>query len=98
MILSENLLKFQVEGKKFQVKIVNTLTKRLTINWYKEDEDTDIISVRSNSDKGSILSEQAIDWLNRVTNFRKDNWSTQEVVDEWLEAMDDMKIKEVPLV
>ncbi len=24
--------------------------------------------------------------------------STQEAVEEWLEAMDDMKIKEVPLV
>src|SRR6266542_3432364 len=61
LILSENLLKFQAKGKKFQVKIVNTLTKSPVINWYKEDEDTDIISVRSNLDKGSALSEQAVD-------------------------------------
>src|SRR6266540_246678 len=34
LILSENLLKFQAEGKKFQVKIVNTPAKSLTMmNW-----------------------------------------------------------------
>src|SRR6266542_1465857 len=32
LILSENLLKFQAEGKKFQVKIVNTPAKSLVIN------------------------------------------------------------------
>jgi len=73
LILSENLLKFQTEGKKFQVKIVNTPAKRPAINWYKEDEDIDVILVGSNLDKGSVLSEQAIDWLNRVSNFREDN-------------------------
>ncbi len=57
LILSENLLKFQAEGKKFQVKIVNTLTKSLIINWYKEDEDMKVISVESDSDKGSVISE-----------------------------------------
>ncbi len=57
LILSENLLKFQAEGKKFQVKIVNTPTKGPTINWYKEDEDTEVISVGSDSDKGLVLSE-----------------------------------------
>jgi len=36
--------------------------------------------------------------LNRVTNFRKENWSTDEAVEEWLEAMENMKVKEVPLV
>ncbi len=78
LILSENLLKFQAKGKKFQVKIVNTLTKSPVINWYKEDEDTDIISVRSNLDKGSALSEQAVDWLNRISNFRENDMSSQE--------------------
>src|SRR6266498_1702275 len=68
------------------------------MNWYKEDEDIDVISVGSDSDKGSVLSEQAIDWLNRVTNFREENWLTEEAVKEWLEAIDDMKVKEVPLV
>src|SRR6266542_5090378 len=43
LILSENLLKFQAEGKKFQVKIVNTLTKGPTMNCYKEDEDIKVI-------------------------------------------------------
>ena len=33
-----------------------------------------------------------------VTNFREENWSTDEAVKEWLEAMDDMKVKEGPLV
>src|SRR6266508_1672012 len=98
LILSENLLKFQAEGKKFQVKIVNTLAKSLTMNWYKEDEDIEVISIGSDSDKGSVLSEQATNWLNRVTNFREENWSTDEAVEEWLEAMDDMKVKKVPLI
>ena len=61
LIFSENLLKFQAEGKKFQVKIVNIPTKRPMINWYKEDEDIEVIMVESDSDKGSELSEQVID-------------------------------------
>ncbi len=73
LILSENLLKFQAEGKKFQVKIVNTLTKSPAINWYKEDEDIKVVSVGSDSDRGSVVSEQAEDRLNRVTNFRREN-------------------------
>ena len=52
----------------------------------------------SDSDKGSVLSEQAANWLNRVTNFREENWSTDEAVEEWLEAVEDIKVKEVPLV
>ena len=44
------------------------------------------------------MSEQAAKWLNWVTNFREENWLTDEAVEEWLEAMDDMKVKEVPLV
>src|SRR6266536_1112326 len=48
LILSENLLKFQAEGKKFQVKIVNTPTKSPVMNWYKKDEDIEIILVGSN--------------------------------------------------
>ncbi len=98
LILSENLLKFQAEGKKFQVKIVNTPAKGPMMNWYKKDEDIEVISVGSDSGKESVLSEQAANWLNRVTNFREENWSTDEAVEEWLEAMDDMKVKEVPLV
>ncbi len=73
LILSENLLKFQAESKKFQVKIVNTLTKSPTMNWYKEDEVIEVILIGSDSDKGSVLSEQITNWLNRVTNFREEN-------------------------
>src|SRR6266540_1538044 len=98
LILSENLLKFQAEGKKFQVKIVNISTKSPAINWYKEDENIEIVLIESDSDKGSVVSEQVADWLNRVTNFRRENWPTEEAVEEWLEAMEDMKVKEVPLV
>src|SRR6266542_287405 len=98
LILSENLLKFQAEGKKFQVKIVNTPAKDLAINWYKEDEDIEVISVEDDSDKGSVLSEQAANWLNRFSNFREENWLTDEAVEEWLEAIESMKVKEVPLV
>src|SRR6266542_1921284 len=98
LILSENLLKFQAEGKKFQVKIVNTSAKSPAINWYKEDEDIEVISVGSDSDRGSVVSEQVADWLNRVTNFRRENWPTEEAVEEWLNAMEDMKVKEVPLI
>ena len=68
------------------------------MNWYKEDEDTEVISIGSDSDKGSVLSEQVANWLNRVTNFREENWSTDEAVEEWLEAVEDIKVKEVPLV
>ncbi len=57
-----------------------------------------MISVGSDSDKGSVVSEQAIDWLNRVTNFRNKNWLTEKAVEEWLEVMDNMKVKEIPLV
>ncbi len=98
LILNENLLKFQAEGKKFQVKIVNTLAKSPAMNWYKEDEDIKVISIGSDSDKGSVVSEQATDWLNRITNFRRENWPTEEAVEEWLDVIEDMKVKEVPLV
>jgi len=45
-----------------------------------------------------VLSEQAANWLNKVTNFREENWSTSEAVEEWLEAMEDIKVKKVLLV
>jgi len=45
-----------------------------------------------------VTSEQAEDWLNRVINFRRENWPTEEAVEEWLEAMKDMKVKEISLV
>src|SRR6266542_2830326 len=51
LILSENLLKFQAEGKKFQVKIVNTPAKGLMMNWYKADDDIQVTSVGRDSGK-----------------------------------------------
>src|SRR6266498_2077738 len=99
LLLGSNwFAKYKAEGKKFQVKIVNTPAKGPMMNWYKEDKDIKVISIGSDSRKESVLSEQAANWLNRVTNFREENWSTDEAVEEWLEAMDDMKVKEVPLV
>jgi len=44
------------------------------------------------------LSDQAANWLNRVSNFREKNWSTDEAVEEWLETMKDIKVKEVLLI
>ncbi len=39
LILSENKLKFQAQDRKFEVKIVNALTRELSarMNWFKED-------------------------------------------------------------
>ena len=96
LILSENLLKFQAEGKKFQVKIVNTPTKSPNINWYKE-EGSDIVSL-DDSDSGSVLSEQAISWLNKVSEFRDNDVSAQEAVDEWIEAMEETNKVKISLV
>jgi len=39
LILSENKLKFQVQGRKFEVKVVNASTRELPVrmNWFREN-------------------------------------------------------------
>ncbi len=39
LILSKNKLKFQMQGKRFEIKIVNALTRKLSarMNWFKEN-------------------------------------------------------------
>ncbi len=87
LILTENKLKFEAQGRKFEVKIINTTSSNVKVQWYKKDEDIEVISVASNSDKKSmlILSEEAIDWLQRAAYFVEYNKSPDEAVREWLE-------------
>src|SRR6266496_1555438 len=87
LILTENKLKFEAQGRKFEVKIINTTSSNAKVQWYKEDEDIEIITVTSDSDNGSTLTlpEKAIDWLHRVAYFVKHNKSLDEAVREWLE-------------
>ncbi len=39
LILTENKLKFEAQGRKFEVKIINTTSSNVKVQWYKEDED-----------------------------------------------------------
>src|SRR6266545_3628863 len=65
LILTENKLKFEVQGRKFKVKIINTTSSNAKVQWYKENEDIEVISVVSDSDNESILilPKKAKDWL-----------------------------------
>ncbi len=87
LILTENKLKFEAQGRKFEVKIINTTSSNAKVQWYKEDEDIEVITVASDSDNESTLTllEKAIDWLHRTAYFVKYNKTSDEVVKEWLE-------------
>jgi len=63
LILTENKLKFEAQGRKFEVKIINTTSNNAKVQWYKEDEDIEVITVASDTDNKSTLtlSEKAID-------------------------------------
>src|SRR6266545_1653750 len=77
LILTENKLKFKAQGRKFEVKIINTTTSNAKVQWYKKDEDIKVISVASDSDNESTLtlSEKAIDWLHQAAYFIEHNKS-----------------------
>src|SRR6266545_4869845 len=68
LILTENKLKFEAQGRKFEVKIINTTSSNTKVQWYKKDEDIEIITVASDLDNENTrtLPEKAIDWLHRV--------------------------------
>src|SRR6266508_3406988 len=87
LILIENKLKFEAQGRKFEVKIINTTSSNTKVQWYKKDENIEVILIASNSDNKSILtlSEKAIDWLYRATYFVEHNKSTDKAVKEWFE-------------
>ncbi len=63
LILTENKLKFEAQGRKFEVKIINITSSNAKVQWYKEDEDIEIITVANDSDNESTLTllEKAID-------------------------------------
>src|SRR6266498_2800354 len=50
LILTENKLKFEAQERKFEIKIINTTFSNAKVQWYKEDEDIEVISVASDSD------------------------------------------------
>ncbi len=86
LILTENKLKFEAQKRKFEVKIINTTSSNAKVQWYKKNEDIEVISVTSDSDNKSILTlpEKAIDQLHRVAYFVKHNKSLDEAVRKWL--------------
>jgi len=56
LILTENKLKFEAQGRKFEVKIINMTSSNTKVQWYKEDEDIEIITVASDSDNENTLT------------------------------------------
>src|SRR6266542_1021450 len=56
LILTENKLKFVTQERKFEVKIINTTSSNAKVQWYKEDEDIEVITVASDSDNESTLT------------------------------------------
>jgi len=96
LILTKNKLKFEIQGRKFEVKIINTTFSNAKVQWYKEDEDIKVISVANNLDNESTLtlSEKAIDWLHRAAYFVKHKKSLDEAVREWLEIENEGPIDE----
>src|SRR6266542_2631461 len=87
LILTENKLKFEAQERKFEVKIINTTSSNVRVQWYKEDENIEIIIVASNSDNESTLTlpERVTDWLHRAAYFVEHNKTSDKVVREWLE-------------
>jgi len=96
LILTENKLKFEAQGRKFEVKIINTTSSNAKVQWYKEEEDIEVITVASDSDNESTLtlSEKAIDWLHQVAYFVGNNKTLEEAVKEWLEIENEGSINE----
>ncbi len=80
-------MKFEAQGRKFEVKIINTTSSNAKVQWYKEDEDIEVITVASDSDNESTLTlpEKATDWLHRAAYFVEHGKDSDEAVREWLE-------------
>ncbi len=87
LILTKNKLKFEAQGRKFEVKIINTTSSNAKVQWYKKDEDIEV-----------ILSEKAIDWLHRAAYFVEHGKSLNEVVREWLEIKNEELINKEILI
>src|SRR6266498_598147 len=87
LILTENKLKFEAQGRKFELKIINTTSSNAKVQWYKEDEDIEVIIVASDSDDESTLTlpEKATDWLHRAAYFVEYGKTPNEAIREWLE-------------
>src|SRR6266545_7643913 len=87
LILTENKLKFEAQGRKFEVKIINTTSSNAKVQWYKENEDIEVITVASHSDDESTLTlpEKATEWLHRAAYFVEHGKDPNEAVREWLE-------------
>ncbi len=96
LILTENKLNFEVQGRKFEVKIINTTSSNAKVQWYKEDKDIEVITVTSDSDNESTLTlpEKAIDWMHRAAYFIEYNKTSDEAVREWLEIENERPIDE----
>src|SRR6266498_2352941 len=96
LILTENKLKFKAQGRKFEVKIINTTSSNAKVQWYKKDEDIEVIIVASNSDDESTLTlpEKTIDWLYQAAYFVKYNKTSEEAIRECLEIENKGQINE----
>jgi len=96
LILTENKLKFEAQERKFEVKIINTTSSNAKVQWYKKDEDIEIITVESDSDNESTLTlpEKVIDWLHRAAYWQELNKTSEEAVKEWLEIANEGQIDE----
>src|SRR6266496_5198993 len=96
LILTENKLKFEAQGRKFEVKIINTTSINAKVQWYKKDEDIEVITVASDSDNESTLTlpEKAKDWMHRAAYFVEYNKTPDEAVREWLEIENEGSIDE----
>src|SRR6266508_2630815 len=96
LILTENKLKFEAQGRKFEVKIINTTSSNAKVQWYKEDEDIEVIAIASDSNNESTLtlSGRATDWLHQAAHFVKYNKIPDEAVREWLEIGNEGPINE----
>ncbi len=84
LILTKNKLKFKSQRRKFEVKIINTTSSNAKVQWYKEDEDIEVITIASNSDNKSTLTllEKAIDWLHQAAYFMEYNKTSDKAVRE----------------
>ncbi len=77
-------MKFEAQERKFEVKIINTTSSNAKVQWYKEDEDIEIIIVASDSDKKSTLTlpEKVTDWLHRAAYFVEYGKTPDEAIRE----------------